>query len=137
MEIRSLCESYFSGFNEISGCCKNDKATNALAVLNDSMVNYGNAKEIENSLQNIAKNLSDLEGKPYRFKRKINRKIQNDGYSCGLWVAYFVEERMKNPEVDFNTLTNTDNVMKTFRAKAYEQYINIRKHIRLKALNRE
>lgn len=72
----------------------------------DSKKNYGNYSEIVNRLEHFAQFLSakDPEKSPYTFISKINKTLQLDSYQCGIWVAYFLEARCKNPEVDFNLL---------------------------------
>lgn len=57
----------------------------------------------------IAKNLV------YEFEEKITKSIQLDTYQCGIWVLYFLEERIKNPNISFNTLSNPSKLIANFR----------------------
>jgi len=72
----------------------------------DSKMDYGNHVEIIANFKELAKELSEKDpGKiPYRFESKIKKQLQPDGYQCGIWTLYFLEERLKNPEVNFNQL---------------------------------
>lgn len=72
----------------------------------DSLLNYGNHEEIKTELQRIAGELTqqDPGSSPYQFQCKLRKKVQQDGYQCGVWLLYFLENRLKNPQVDFNTL---------------------------------
>ncbi len=72
----------------------------------DSMKNYGNYDQIIECLKNLTKVLTekDPSGTPYQFDCKIKKKLQQDTYQCGVWLLYFLENRLKNPNVDFNDL---------------------------------
>lgn len=41
---------------------------------------------------------------PYKVKYKIEKPLQSDGYQCGPWVCFFLEQKIKNPDFDFNSL---------------------------------
>lgn len=64
----------------------------------DSLLNYGPHTQIVEEFTELAKRIG------FNFVCKITQKIQHDGYQCGPWTCYFLEERLKNPEVDFNKL---------------------------------
>lgn len=64
----------------------------------DSLLNYGPHGAIANEFTELAQEID------FKFVCKMTKKIQNDGYQCGPWTLYFLEERLKNPEVDFNQL---------------------------------
>lgn len=72
----------------------------------DPKKNYGNHAEIVEHLKNLAQVLTekDPDSAPYRFICKIEKSLQPDWYQCGPWVLYFLEERLKNPDVNFNDL---------------------------------
>lgn len=91
----------------------------------DSMKNYGNQdNKIGNYFTEFAKVLSEKDPgeKPYTFISKINKHIQNDGYQCAPWSAYFLEKRLENPDIDFNRLDVTLDVN-----KAQDMIANFRK----------
>lgn len=84
-------------------------------------------KELEKFTKDLSLKESD---KPsYRFIRKIENATQHDGYQCGPWTAYFAEERLKNPDVDFNTLKHPTPTIEGFRKKATEKLEKIREKI--------
>jgi hypothetical protein len=87
----------------------------------DSFSQFGNHDEIVQHLQGLTATLSkeDPGPKPYTFKRQITKAIQNDNYQCGPWTLYFLEHRLKDPSVDFNTLDRhkRDGIIKDYRAK--------------------
>lgn len=78
----------------------------------DSKKDYGNREgnfyhdEIVNELTKLGKMLTEKDpGKtPYTFSCKIQKEIQSDGFQCGPWTLFFLENRLKNPEIDFNQL---------------------------------
>lgn len=77
----------------------------------DSKYNYGGEdykKTIEEAKQ-VAKDFG------YKFEEKIAKSIQPDGYQCSIWVLYFLEERIKNPNISFNTLPNPSELIANFR----------------------
>ena len=55
----------------------------------------------------------------YTFCDKINQVLQPDSYQCGAWVCYFLEQRLQNPDTDFNALArdmdNTQNMISNYR----------------------
>jgi hypothetical protein len=77
----------------------------------DSKVNYGNHEEIKKYLIEITLALTekDLGEKPYKFICKIKKNLQPDSFQCGPWILYFLENRLKNVNVDFNEL----NILKS------------------------
>lgn len=46
-------------------------------------------------------------GEPYKVLCKITKPLQKDGYQCGPWVCFFLEQRLKEPDFDFNSLHQT------------------------------
>ncbi len=72
----------------------------------DSLKDYGNHSEIVGQLKKLESILTKKDsGKtPYKFICKINKSLQTDGYQCGPWSLYFLENRLKDPEIDFNQL---------------------------------
>lgn len=72
----------------------------------DSMMTYGNHNEIITALQQLATNIStDNPKQPYQLIQKINKRLQPPGsLQCGPWMLYFLENRVHNPDVDFNQL---------------------------------
>lgn len=72
----------------------------------DSKVSYGNRAKMLADLENFAKlmNVFDPGEIPYKVVPKITAYLQPDGYQCGPWALYFLEIRVQNPDVDFNTL---------------------------------
>lgn len=72
----------------------------------DSKKNYGNHQDIVRYFQDFAVILTEKDpGKrAYQFMPKISKYLQEDSYECGIWTLYFLEQRLKNPEVNFNDL---------------------------------
>ncbi len=64
----------------------------------DSLLNYGPHKKIASEFTELANQIG------FDFICKMTTKIQQDSYQCGPWTLYFLEERLKNPQVDFNKL---------------------------------
>lgn len=91
----------------------------------DSKEKYGNHDEIVHKLTSIAEELSKQESNqpPYQFICKINRVLQPDIYQCGPWMLYFLENRLINPDFDFNTLNidEAQNIIKAYREKVILQ----------------
>ncbi len=54
--------------------------------------------------KNLAQTLTDSGKNPYKFVCKIEKCLQPDSYQCGPWLLYFLEERLKNPDINFNEL---------------------------------
>lgn len=66
---------------------------------------------IKKHFQKIAQSMSAQElGAPYRFMCKTNTCLQPDSYECGPWVLYFIEQRLKNPDIDFGHLRPIPNM---------------------------
>jgi len=95
----------------------------------DSKKNYGNHKEIVSYLQNLANTLTQEDpGKiPYQFQCKITQKLQPDTYQCGPWTLYFLEERLKNPDVDFNQLdvSAAQQIIADYRARIRQVLLEV------------
>ncbi len=71
----------------------------------DSKKNYGPHAEIVAYLEDFTRQLTDNDSdKPYKFICKIDKELQLDCYQCAPWTLYFLEERLKDPNVDFNQL---------------------------------
>lgn len=71
----------------------------------DSKKNYGNHAEIVAYFNQFVVRLTSWDpGVPYQFIPKIKIKLQPDTFQCGPWTTYFLEERLKNPDFDFNSL---------------------------------
>lgn len=87
----------------------------------DSMQSYGDhsmdSKGIQEHFEKFAETLSAQEGKQYKFERKINTHLQKDTNQCGAWTLYFLEKRLENPNVDFNTLSTSPPNMDEYRKK--------------------
>lgn len=77
----------------------------------DSKHNYGGEdyKETIKGAKQVAKDFD------YKFEEKIAKSIQPDGYQCGIWALYFLEERIKNPNISFNELPNPSKLIASFR----------------------
>lgn len=93
----------------------------------DSKKDYGNHHEIKKRLKKLAHDLSlkDPGAQPYKFSAKIKKSLQPDSYQCGIWILYFLTERLKNPDVDFNQLDfeNAQTMIKNFRIHVMAQLI--------------
>lgn len=46
----------------------------------------------------------DPGAKPYRADFKIKNALQHDGYQCGVWTCFFIEQKLKDPQFDFNAM---------------------------------
>jgi len=97
----------------------------------DSKMNYGEnpgPSGIVSNFEKLAKELAEKDpGKsPYRFERKIEKKLQPDRYQCGPWILYFLEERLKNPEVNFNRLkiTFAQKMIAEYRIKVMKRSVS-------------
>ena len=73
----------------------------------DSKMRYGTYDAITQKLEALTVILNeqypDAET-PFQFESKITKRIQPDAYQCGVWVLYFIEKLLENPNVDFNAL---------------------------------
>ena len=92
----------------------------------DSLFQYGNYSEIVATLQELTENISkkDPIKKPFQFIPKILKKLQNNGYDCGVFVVYFLEERAKNPEIDFNqrSVNEMEEIIFNYRRKLINEH---------------
>jgi len=97
----------------------------------DSKQNYGNYQEGVKILKEATEELSkkDPGSKPYVFSAKIKKKLQPDSYQCGCWVLYFLEQRLKNPEVDFNKLdiSQAQEMIAKYRISVMKKFIEMQK----------
>jgi hypothetical protein len=96
----------------------------------DSLVSYGNHREIVNELRAIADALSEQEpDKPrYEVVSKIKKVLQRDGQNqCGVWTLYFLESRLRDPEFDFNELdiNEAQGMIQKFRIKVMLKLIEM------------
>jgi hypothetical protein len=87
----------------------------------DSKEHYGNHHEIVQKLTTVADTLSQQEPNkpPYTFVLKINKVLQPDSYQCGPWMLFFLENRLINPDFDFNQLdvNEAQELIKKYRIK--------------------
>ena len=92
----------------------------------DSLKNYASSKEMK-AIKNIAKIISEREvtQSPYQFISKIRKTLQPDDYQCGVWTIYFLEERLKNPDVDFNQLNvkQAQKMIANYRSQVRENIV--------------
>jgi hypothetical protein len=97
----------------------------------DSKKHFGNHREIVKKLTTIAATLSKQEPNkpPYTFVLKINKVLQLDGYQCGVWTLFFLENRLINPEFDFNQLNvnEAQDLIKKYRIKVMLKLIEMDK----------
>lgn len=73
----------------------------------DSKKNYGDHENIVSCLTELTNTLSEHDkvlNKNYTFVKKITTSLQPDTYQSGVWVCYFLEQRLKNPDFNFNQL---------------------------------
>lgn len=93
----------------------------------DSKKDYGNHDEIKQKLIEFANKLSNEEPdeRPYKFECKINKVLQPDGYQCGPLVLYFLEKRLKDPEFNFNQISDAQNSIKEYRNKVRTKLIEM------------
>jgi hypothetical protein len=77
----------------------------------DCLKNFGKYDAVKQILTKIADKLG------YQFVHKINHILDNSGNDCGIWVLYFLESKLKNPDVDFNQLDieELQNIIKKYR----------------------
>ncbi|MCH9625541.1 MAG: hypothetical protein S4CHLAM123_07170 [Chlamydiales bacterium] len=88
----------------------------------DSLKDFGEHSKIMERLKEIAEQLTSRTGKEYQVLNKITEKIQTDGYQCGVWVTYFLEKRLEDPNFDFNTLSEQPPALiKDQRKKVFDQ----------------
>jgi len=92
----------------------------------DSKVDYGDLEKITADLEALAKKLyeKDLKKLHYNIVFKIKKMLQPDTYQCGPWALYFLEQRAKNPEVDFNELDfeAAQTMIAEFRLQIADQF---------------
>lgn len=98
----------------------------------DSKKNYGNHEEVIKYLEKFTNDFSikDPGEKSYTFIRKINTKLQPDSYQCGIWTLYFLENRLKNPDIDFNKMDikAAQKIIANYRKKVMIKLIDIQKN---------
>jgi len=88
----------------------------------DSLKDFGEHSKIMDRLKEIAQQLTSRTGKAYQVLNKTTEKIQTDGYQCGVWVTYFLEKRLEDPNFDFNTLSEQPPALiKDQRKKVFDQ----------------
>lgn len=78
---------------------------------------FGNDHSARESLQKIAAQLN------YRYINKVTTSLQNDAYQCGPWTCYFFENRVKNPDIDFNKMKNPSAEIANYRKTTVEKII--------------
>lgn len=79
----------------------------------DSLFHYPGYKEVMLALTAIKKKLSK-NGPPFSIIPKINTPLQSLlELDCGLYVAYFLENRLENPDINFDDPSKIN--MKTYR----------------------
>lgn len=93
----------------------------------DSKKKYGDYESIEGQLQNITQFLSVEDGKPYQFVHKTKKSLQPDSYQCGVWVAYFLSKRLKDPDFDFDAIDITKFKIAKFRNKMMHRIVKTNK----------
>jgi hypothetical protein len=93
----------------------------------DSKLDYGNYAEIAAALTRVAEQLTQKMGKQFQFVAKLNKSVQPDGYKCGPWVLYFLEEQLNNPNIDFNTLdvTEAQKIIDEYRARVKQEIAKV------------
>jgi hypothetical protein len=71
------------------------------------------AHALKKTLEDIAQTLSqkDPGETPYRFISATKKAVQSDGYQCGVWTVWFLEQRLENPDFDASSIDV--NKMKT------------------------
>jgi len=94
----------------------------------DSLNSYGNYNNnIQDHFKKLAEVLTEKDpGKtPYKFVCKLEKSLQQDGSQCGLWLLYFLEERLKNPDVNFNELdvNQSQGMIAEYRLKVMNSLI--------------
>ncbi len=64
----------------------------------------------------------DLKNPPYKFVNKVEKTLQFDGYQCGIWILYFLENRLRNPDFNFNNIDTSicDETSANFRLKVQQ-----------------
>ena len=106
----------------------------------DSKIKYGNFKDIQGRLMKIAMELTEKDPgeTPYQLICKIQTKLQPDGYQCGAWVLYFLENRLENPDIDFNELNikEAQKIIAKYRIQVMRKLIQM-DAIRQSAENKE
>lgn len=95
----------------------------------DSFKSFGNYDEIQKSLNQVAKDLTENEPDqaPYRVENKIKKTKQKDGYQCGVWALYFLEKRLNDPSIDFNKLNIKASEIVDYRHKIMRDTIEVYK----------
>ncbi len=98
----------------------------------DSKKDYGNHDEIIDHLKGLEILLTEKDPgeTPYTFSCKIEKELQPDGYQCGVWILYFLENRLKNPNVNFNDLNvqQAQKMIANYRLKIIDGFFKWRKH---------
>lgn len=84
----------------------------------DSYAVYGDKdrdKENVHYLNQVKERLEEISGEPYEVQNKIKTRIQSgvDGSRCGMWLLYFIQKRLENPDFDFDLITNHFKQMDT------------------------
>lgn len=87
--------------------------------------------DVKASLNEAAAALKNKFGGEYTVQNKITKPIQDDHYQCGPWSLYFMMNRIANPNVEFNDLSNPEEntaLIRGFRNHIFRAEINIRQN---------
>jgi hypothetical protein len=97
----------------------------------DSLKNYGDLFDVEEKLCEITAALSAKDpGKGYAFIPKINKPLQRDGSSCGVYTLFFLEKRLHEPNFEFHSLDpeETQDAIQEYRAKMTGKLVAMKKN---------
>ncbi len=85
----------------------------------DSMKNFGLGEDLKKFLTDVTLLLNQEypTEKPFNLIYKIKEATQFNSFDCGPWILYFLENRAKDPSVDFNTLNKemSQKIMSDYR----------------------
>ncbi|MGE5196256.1 MAG: Ulp1 family isopeptidase, partial [Anaerolineae bacterium] len=97
-------------------------------IYGDAMGNYGSSEMFKRRYEAFARELgARLKTDPFLFESIIDPensggRLQQDGSSCGVWIEYFADNLLKNPDVDFSRLDRWEsrNMILQYRWHVYE-----------------
>lgn len=76
----------------------------------DNVVQSANHQKVTNTLSEVEKILSQRKPGdfPFKLECKITQPVLGNAHDCGAWAMYFVENRLKDPNIDFNGITPSE-----------------------------
>lgn len=76
-----------------------DREKRVVEVYDSFARQYGGCKKVTDILT-----AKDPGKSAYKVRYQIHKPLQQDSYQCGPWVCFFLEQKIKNPDFNFNSL---------------------------------